>query len=65
MLLLTVIKSALTKLGHGLGVPELVFVLGRLIDALCWTLAGQQLHGSLDILQLLNGQTRVLHRVKA
>jgi len=36
-------------------------VLGCLIDTLCWTLAGQQLHGSLDVLQLLNGQAGVLN----
>lgn len=51
----------LTKFGYGLGVPELVLMLGCLIDALRWSLAGQQLHRSLDVLQLLNGQTRVLH----
>lgn len=50
-----------TELRHRLSVPELVLVLGGLVDALCWTLTGQQLHGSLDVLQLLEGQTWVLY----
>lgn len=51
----------LTEFGHGLSVPELVLVLCGLVYVFGWTLTGgQELHSSLNVLQFLHGNGRVL-----